>query len=282
MSVVRAAAGNRFATWNVDLGAAPHEGSLVEAAAMARALCLQESVDGVIAFARAQGASDLRLVFFNADGSRPEACGNGLRTAARFAREKGWVSSDEMCFETDAGPRTARLLREAGEVRAAEVSLGLARDHGDLALVLPEIKGAGNSAHPGSPDRGALEVSVAHIELGNPHAVLFVDDPSSAAVATLGPRIERHERFPERINVGFAGRIDVGLAGGTPSGSALALRVWERGVGETQACGTGAAAAALAAVGRDRATWPVAVDLPGGRLVVRAGTNGELWLTGPC
>ncbi len=280
MKEVRSAAGNRFVTWNVDFDdSAPLDGPLEGAAQAAFALCARHAVDGVIAFARASRDSDadVRLVFFNADGSRPEACGNGLRAAARYAREKAWVARDAFRLQTDAGPREARLLRAQGEVCAAEVSLGAARDHGDVALALEPAALLVPGAARVDPARAASsDLIVAHIELGNPHAVLFVPDPARTPVASLGPAIERHPHFPGRVNVGFAASTS------ELGGSGLSLRVWERGVGETQACGTGAAAAALAAVGRGRAAWPVAVDLPGGRLVVRAGPSGELWLTGPC
>ena len=254
MKPLRSAAGNRFAIW-----CTWSDGTWERAAAEAAAICAAERTDGVIALGPPERGGDARVVFFNADGSRPEACGNGLRAAARFLREAGRVARDELALETDAGPRAARVLRESGvgsSIVAAEVSVGAGRVAGDVELALAD----------------GSRVLVACVELANPHAVVFVPDVLEAQVASLGPAIELHAHFPARVNVGFASRGPEGLA----------LRVWERGVGETEACGTGAVAAALAAERAGMLHLPVAVRQAGGVLRVARSASGELLLTGPC
>jgi diaminopimelate epimerase len=202
------------------------------------------------------GDADCRLVIHNADGSRPEACGNGLRCVARFAREHGLAASDLVRVETDAGPRRVQLLREGGEPRVARAWMGLARVvalHERLELAA-----------------GSIEATV--VDVSNPHCVLFVDDEREAPVAEGGPELERHARFPARTNVEFVACRE----------GRLAVRVWERGVGETAACGTGACASAVAAAVLGRASLPIEVDLPGGRLMVRWRDGEEVELEGPC
>jgi diaminopimelate epimerase len=196
------------------------------------------------------------MVIHNADGSRPAACGNGLRCAARFAREQGLAQSDVVTIETDAGTRRVQLLREEGEPRRARATMGTPR-----VLALRERLDV---------DGRSLRATL--VDLGNPHCVLFVDDERAVDVAQLGARLERHPRFPDRTNVEFAAR----------RGGRLALRVWERGVGETAACGTGACATAVAASAEGLQDLPLEVDLPGGRLSVSWSANGEVELEGPC
>jgi diaminopimelate epimerase len=164
------------------------------------------------------------------------------------------VSDERVRVETDAGLRELRVGEPGREVA---VLAGMGRP----AVVAREARLAVDG----------VEHAATLIDMGNPHCVLFVDDPARADVARLGPALERHPRFPARTNVGFAA-----LAGDT-----LALRVWERGVGETAACGTGACAAAVAAALVRGAELPLFVDLPGGRLRVHWDGRGEVQLEGP-
>ena len=183
-----------------------------------------------------------RTVFYNLDGSRPEACGNGLRCAAFHIADTGGPNAFEL--DTDAGSRRARVL-EDGQV---EVSMGSAVLAEPRSIELPS---------------GSLEL--VPVRVGNPHAVLFVADPAAVPVHELGPQIERHDTFPGGANVEFCAIAEQGLN----------VRIWERGVGETRACGTGACAAAAVAQELGHVEFPVAVTMPGGSLTI---TSDELGL----
>jgi len=243
------AAGNRFAV----LDAFEHEPA--DPAGLARELCARHGVDGLLLGARPLSGGDCRMLVFNKDGSRAEACGNGLRALARWAVESEHAL-DELVVETDAGPRRVLCLRRGREIVSARAELGVPR------LVEREavLTVAGR----------ALRATL--VDLGNPHCVLFVRDLGRAEVAPLGSALERHERFPQRTNVSF-----VEVAGGR-----LLVRTWERGVGETAACGTGAGASAVAAIVNELARSPVEVGTRGGRLRVDWGGGASvLTLAGP-
>ena len=214
-------------------------------------------LDGVLLLQRPREGGDCRMVVYNADGSRPESCGNGLRCIALVARERGYVSSDQFTIETDAGHKAARVIRASTQIVAAEITLGEPR--------IVERRVTLKTAH------GAIEATL--VELGNPHCVIFVRDQQEAPVAALGAEIERHRHFPARTNVEFVAVRPHGLD----------MRVWERGVGETAACGTGACAAAVAAVVTQRASSPLEIRVPGGILhVAWDAPDGEVRLSGAC
>jgi diaminopimelate epimerase len=208
--------------------------------------------------------ADFRYRIFNADGGEVQQCGNGARCFARFVRDQGLTRKDAIPVETAAGLITLYLEPDA----TVRVDMGVPRfAPADLPLI------AAAEADEYALDAGGRTATVGAVSMGNPHAVLRVADLDSAPVAELGPAIERHPCFPERVNVGFMQVLDR---------RHIRLRVFERGAGETLACGTGACAAV--AVGR---RWglldeTVAVDLPGGRLTIRwAGGTAPLWMTGP-
>ncbi|NIP73724.1 MAG: diaminopimelate epimerase [Gammaproteobacteria bacterium] len=221
--------------------------------------------DQVLLVEPAQGPGvDFRYRIFNADGGEVAQCGNGARCLARFAREKGLSDEEHIRVETLAGPMELRL-EPGGEVR---VDMGVPRlEPAEIPFDAPERR-----------ERYDLDVdgtvySIGAVSLGNPHVVLRVDDADRAPVAELGPRIEGHRRFPERVNVGFMQVID---------GGHIRLRVFERGAGETMACGSGACAAVVVGRVQGLLNRRVAVDLPGGRLVVSwAGPGEAALLTGP-
>lgn len=216
-------------------------------------------LDGILLLQPARESGACRMVIYNADGSRPESCGNGLRCIAMVARARGHVSKDEFTILTDSGPRAARVLRseDSKEIVGAEISMGEPR----VAERRVTLKTA----------LGALEATL--IDMGNPHCVVFVRDERETPVARLGPELEHHRHFPARTNVEFV----------TVRAHGLDMRVWERGVGETQACGTGACAAAVAAAVTQRATTPLDVRVPGGILhVVWDSQGGEVRLSGAC
>ena len=212
---------------------------------------------------RAAG-SDFGYRIFNADGGQVEQCGNGARCVARFVRDRDLADRDLIRIDTLAG--TITLVLEAdGQVTV------------DMGVPLLEPADI-----PFEADTRAelydLEVDGAHVEiaavsLGNPHAVLQVADVASAPVATLGPQIEAHTRFPRRVNAGFMEVVHR---------AHLRLRVYERGAGETLACGSGACAAVVAGRTRGLLDDRVAVDLPGGRLVISwPGPEQSVRMTGP-
>ena len=223
---------------------------------------------------------------FNADGGEVEQCGNGARCVAEWLRLQGRAGQDgALALDSPAGLVHARF-GPAGQVA---VDMGAPRFE---AAALPFIPPAAQTtpapasaptfdAHPATPGDlplHRLEIDVRELEfaiasMGNPHAVLFVDDIATAAVEQIGPALQRHPAFPQSVNVGFLQILDPQHA---------KLRVYERGVGETLACGTGACAAV--AVGRKagRLAGDVEVALPGGVLRIRwAGPGEPVWMTGP-
>ena len=188
---------------------------------------------------------------FNADGSEVEQCGNGVRCVARFlATQDG--SAQQFVFDSPAGHIAAHVKPDG----LVAVSMGKPEfDTSQVEIYVLDEK---------------IDVSV--VSLGNPHCVLQVADVASAPVDDLGPAIEHHERFPQRINVGFMAILDR---------QNIALRVHERGVGETQACGTGACAAVVAGQQKNLLDEHVNVQLPGGQVMVSwRGDDSPVWLTG--
>ena len=201
---------------------------------------------------------------FNADGGEVEQCGNGARCVAALLYARAPQRGRELVMESKAGPVHA-CVRADGSV---SVDMG---EPEFAPAAIPLDASAERLSYSLEVDGESLEFGA--VSIGNPHAVLRVDDVKSAPVARLGPAIERHPLFPRRANVGFMQVLGAGH---------IALRVFERGVGETRACGTGACAAV--AVGRRQGLLApdVRVDLPGGTAEVSWGGSGEhAWLTGP-
>ena len=212
---------------------------------------------------RAAGA-DFRYRIFNADGGEVEQCGNGARCFVRFVRERGLTEKSEIRVETAAGIISPRMEAD-GEVT---VNMGapvfearripFVTDSDDLVQAL-EIAGT--------------RVEITAVSMGNPHAVQLVADVDAAPVTAQGPLIERHARFPQRVNAGFMQVEDRGH---------IRLRVYERGTGETLACGTGACAAVAAGIRRGLLAARVRVSTRGGDLTIRwEGGDNPLWMTGP-
>ncbi len=209
--------------------------------------------------------TDFHYRIFNADGSEVEQCGNGARCFARFVRDHGLTDKDVIPVGTAGGPIELRILDD-GQVRVDMGAPGL-----DPAALPFEAEARANTYALRLDD--GEEVRVSAVSMGNPHAVLLVDDVADAPVGTLGPRIERHPRFPRRVNVGFMAVRDA---------HQIDLRVWERGAGETLACGTGACAAVVAGCLRGLLESPVTVHLRGGDLVISWDGEGQpVWMTGP-
>ena len=216
----------------------------------ARRVCATDDfwADGVLHLDR-DGDGRLAMVFFNRDGTRPETCGNGLRCLAWHAVNAGYEECGTFEVSTDAGITRARVQRNREGGLQVQVSLGPVR-------ILETVTLAG-------PVEEATRV-----DCGNPHLVLFGTD---LPVEEWGPILSRDPRFEGGINVEFVSVEPMGLS----------ARVWERGVGETAACGSGACAVARVAVEHGVASWPVRVELPGGVLTVNTCEDGNrLWLQG--
>ncbi|MEG0966863.1 MAG: diaminopimelate epimerase [Pseudomonas sp.] len=207
---------------------------------------------------------DFRYRIFNADGSEVEQCGNGARCFARFVLDKRLTTKKRIRVETKGGIIELDV-RNDGQICV---------DMGPPRLVPADIPFDAPAQALSYPlEVAGQQVELAAVSMGNPHAVLRVNDINSAPVHELGPQIEHHPRFPQRVNVGFIQVIDRHRA---------QLRVWERGAGETQACGTGACAAAVAAISQGWMDSPLLVDLPGGRLSIEWGGPGKpVLMTGP-
>lgn len=236
----------------------------------ARALCDRHrgiGADGVLLVAGAPGAPRMHVI--NADGSEPEMCGNGLRCVALYLVHSGAAQSGRaFTVETDAGPHVCHVHGSERE-SAVEVSM---RAPSLVPSEVPVIAERELLDEPFSVAGTSVQLSC--VSMGNPHGVTF-DDLGESARAKLGPLLEKHERFPRAANIGFA-RV-LGPA-------KLSLSVWERGVGFTQACGTGACACAVAAVETGRAPRNQAIEvvLPGGPLSIRVGERGQrISMTGP-
>ncbi len=213
--------------------------------------------DGLILLARSTVA-DCRMVMWNADGSRGRMCGNGLRCLAKLAHDTGVVGGPHVAVETDSGVLDVELLVDpAGDVIGARVPMPNARVDAEPRAL--EVAGRTVRIHTG--------------DTGNPHAVVFVEEPvESAPVAEVGAALQRHPAFPDGVNVEFV-RVE--------GPSTIRQRTFERGAGETLACGTGATIAALAAVRTGRVRGPiVSVRLNGGELRIHVGADGPV-MEGP-
>ncbi len=239
--------------------------------ALARAMShrrLGAGADGLILVCRS-AIADFRMRIWNADGSEAEMCGNGLRGFAQYVNERGLTKKETLAVETGAGVLEVRLFRESGKVSRVRVDLGEPRlERRQIPMEGPPGRVVSERLRA---DGETLEVTA--VSMGNPHCVVFVPDVAAAPVETLGPRIERHPAFPRRTNVEFAQAL---------SRTEVRQRTWERGAGETWACGTGAAAVCVAGVLTNLTDRAVRIHLVGGDLELEwsAATNHVL-LTGP-
>ena len=228
--------------------------------------------DGVIRITAGVPGADVGMDYRNADGSVVETCGNGLRVVAKHVVDHGLVRPTDdggLTIATRAGVAPVEVRRGA-DGRVAQVTVEMGVPVLDPAELPFETDEPDAPTHRIEVDGGSVEVAV--VSMGNPHAVTVVDDVSSAPVAVLGPRVETHPRFPAKANVGFAEVVDA---------ATVRLRVWERGVGETAACGSGACAAVVALQRLGQVGDEVDVQLPGGTLAVRYTAGGSVIMTGP-
>ncbi|MEQ8768044.1 MAG: diaminopimelate epimerase [Planctomycetota bacterium] len=240
-------------------------------AELARLVCDRHrgiGADGLLVLERSE-LGDCRMLIFNADGSRAEMCGNGLRCLVKFAIDAGRVNDGaSLRVETDAGVLAVEPRRnESGRISGSRIDLGPPRwDRADIPMA-----GEGETMEV-AVDAGGRRWRLSAVSFGNPHAVIRVEDVDAIDIERFGPAIEKHALFPRGTNVEFV----------TPVGRQKILqRTWERGVGETLACGTGAAAVGVVAARLGWSDRTVAIDLRGGRLEVEWTSDDRVLLSGP-
>jgi diaminopimelate epimerase len=227
--------------------------------------------DGLILI-RPSPVADARMQMFNADGSQAEMCGNGVRCVAKYVYDHGIARKENLKIETARGILDLRLFTSRGKVDRVRVNMGP-----------PILKSADIPTRlPGDPpvnvplDVAGRELKVTCVSMGNPHCVTFVDEITDDLVLRIGPQIERHPAFPNRVNAEFIQIV---------SPTETIMRVWERGSGETLACGTGACASVVAGVLAGVTERRVLVHLPGGDLELEwppsVDRSGDVYMTGP-
>lgn len=220
--------------------------------------------DQLLLVQRATGAADFRYVIYNADGSEVSQCGNGARCFALFVTLKGLTDKRSIRVETGAG----ELVLSLDETDQVKVDMGVPRFEPEAIPLLADQQ---QLQYAVKVEGQSIEFSA--LSMGNPHAVIEVDDINSAAVEKIGAAMESHAVFPERANIGFSE---------ITGASSLSLRVFERGAGETLACGSGACAAVVAAIRLGKLTPPVTVALQGGKLSIDWKGEGQpVLMTGP-
>ena len=225
--------------------------------------------DGLIMILPSEVA-DCRMRMFNADGSEGMMCGNGIRCVGKFAYDNGIVTKSELSVETKSGIKYITLEINDGVAVAATVDMG-------KAILRPAdipVKMDGETCIAQPLMVNGQEYTVTCVSMGNPHCIVFCDDPADIDLEKIGPHFEHHALFPERINTEFLQVIDE---------TTLNMRVWERGSGETFACGTGACACVVAAVlnGYCKHDTEVTVHLLGGDLKITYRSDGTVMMNGP-
>lgn len=229
--------------------------------------------DGLILICPSDRA-DARMRMFNADGSEAEMCGNGIRCVAKYVHDHGICRKPVLEIETGAGVKRLELELSGGRVGRVRVDMGQPILHpADVPTTLPPSPNApGGAAVDAELVVGDRALRATCVSMGNPHCVLFVERPSDDWVLGLGPIIERDRHFPRRVNVEFVQCV---------SPREVHARVWERGSGETLACGTGACAIGVAGALAGRTERRLTVHLPGGTLEVDWADDNHVYLTGP-
>lgn len=224
--------------------------------------------DGLICICPSDSA-DFKMDMYNADGSRAQMCGNGIRCVGKYVFEKGMTDKTKLTIETGGGIKELNLNVENGIVKSVRVDMGSP----ELRPQFIPVAEHGKSFINRSVIVGSDEYFVTALSLGNPHAVVFVKDVDALDLKTLGPKFENHPLFPERVNTEFVEVIDR---------NTIKMRVWERGSGETLACGTGATASATASMLNGHTENAVAVRLRGGELLIEWNRDtNKLYMTGP-
>ena len=237
-----------------------------QAAELAKRLCERRfsvGADGLLLVSNSTVA-DVKMRIFNADGSEAEMCGNGIRCFAKYCYENGIAKTNELSVEMLSGIKHVWLTLKGKEVKAVKVDMGAPNwERSSLPMV-----GQGTCVNENLEVNGAA-YKVTCLSMGNPHCVIFVDNVDDFPVEQVGPRVENHKAFPKRTNVGFVQVLNH---------SELKVRVWERGCGETLACGTGTCAAVAVAKKLGKVVNKVKVHVLGGDLQVEVAKS--LFLSG--
>ena len=223
--------------------------------------------DGLVLICPSERA-DARMVMYNADGSEAEMCGNAVRCVAKFVYDHGIATKEELTIETGRGVLALQCSVTDGKVDRVRVNM----DEPILASSEIPTTLAGDPPVNVPVGVGGRTLEVTCVSMGNPHAVTFVDEVNDDWVLNIGPQVEVHEAFPRKINAEFIHVV---------SRSEVIMRVWERGSGETLACGTGACAAVVAGVLTGLLDRKVLVRLTGGDLEIEWAESGEVYMTGP-
>ena len=224
--------------------------------------------DGLICICPSDTA-DFMMDMYNLDGSSGMMCGNGIRCVGKFIYDKGLSDKTELVIETRSGLRAIRLNVEKGTVKTVRVAMGSPEFSSEKIPIISKSENYVNQ--PLEIDEVVYNATA--LSVGNPHCVIFLDDMNSIELSKIGPQIECHPMFPERVNVEFIEVIDSGH---------LRMRVWERGSGITLACGTGATASVCAAALLGYTGNEVVVTLDGGNLIIEWDREADmLYMTGP-
>ncbi len=224
--------------------------------------------DGLIMINPSKTA-DFEMEMYNADGSRGEMCGNGIRCVAKYVYDYGLTDKTQISVETLGGIKYLDLTVEDGKVSLVKVDMGKPELEADLIPIISERKQVIDE--PIEVD--GKEYHMTGVSMGNPHAVIYVDDVKGLDLEKIGPKFESHERFPKRINTEFVHCIDR---------QTVEMRVWERGSGETLACGTGACAVAVSSILNNLTDTQVTVKLLGGDLQIEWDREKDrVFMTGP-
>ena len=224
--------------------------------------------DGLIMINPSKTA-DFEMEMYNADGSRGEMCGNGIRCVAKYVYDYGLTDKTQISVETLGGIKYLDLTVEDGKVSLVKVDMGKPELEADLIPIISEREQ--EIDEPIEVD--GKEYHMTGVSMGNPHAVIYVDDVKGLDMEKIGPKFENHERFPKRINTEFVHCIDR---------QTVEMRVWERGSGETLACGTGACAVAVSSILNNLTDTQVTVKLLGGDLQIEWDREKDrVFMTGP-
>ena len=213
--------------------------------------------------------ADFEMEMYNADGSRGEMCGNGIRCVAKYVYDYGLIDKTQISVETLGGIKYLDLTVEDGKVALVKVDMGKPELKAELIPIVSD-----NEQVLDEPiEVDGKEYRMTGVSMGNPHTVIYVDDVKNLDLETIGPKFENHERFPKRINTEFVRCIDR---------HTVEMRVWERGSGETLACGTGACAVAVASILNNLTDTQVTVKLLGGDLQIEWDKEKDrVFMTGP-
>jgi diaminopimelate epimerase len=229
---------------------------------------LGAGADGIILILPGVGGADFTMRIFNADGSEAETCGNGIRCFAKYVYERGMTDQTDFIIQTGGGPNRVELTVENGRVESVRSNMGLPRfERSEIPM-----EGAAGKVVEEPLEVDGEEYRVTCVNVGNPHAVIFVDDATAVPLDEIGPKIERHPKFPQRTNVEFVNIVDR---------QNIVMRIWERGSGITMASGSGSCGSALASMVTGRVDRRVKVHLVYGALTIDWADDEHVYQEGP-